>query len=1007
MGYRAFFSYARADDRIANWLHRQLDNYRTPKSLVATQGALGPVPAKLHPIFRDRTDLQAGGRLDQSLQQSLEDSDCLVVLCTPTSAKSQWVNHECETFIRLGRAERIFPVIAAGVPDSGDPETECFPPALRESGLLAADLREIREANGQITGDGREIGRLKLIAGLLGVPLDALAQRERRRARFAMMAMSVAAVSFLALAIAATFFGVVAKRQEYLAESTLQRFFITAAWREFDGGSVRAAAQRALIGARLLPEQQDDASEVLAAALFELGGSTPLPHHGGVLALISPDGARIVTATGRVTGESAHGSVRVWDRTGALVHELPRWDAAVTALAITSNSQTLAVGTDDGRIRLINLSLGELMHEYEGAPSAIAQVTFSSDGRYLGQAHATGFSVWDTEERRLSFRRETARQVMRIDFSPDSVVFAATLARDEAAEQRERESRRGPGSLESLSLALDTPRTSQHGPRLVLVDLSSGAERMLPAGGLVAQFAPIRFPLSAGVIAIVADFGASLRWEGTSSRPPAQASLNPFQVCNALCSALFIGSEGGLGIARFSLPLAQPDILIETGSVTQARWAPNGRRVAAGAGSGSLTLADLYNSSSVELKNETRRTRRAHEGLITALDFAPDSNAIVSAAFDGTDPQLWQALAWPVIRVEDNEGVGVAYSAAGDRISMVDGRVTIVRADGSTQTYRPNPNRLDQPFAGLTADDVHVLRFSAEGRYVAAANASRLSVWEAREGRLMFRRNVEGIGRASIAFTPDEESVIVAGAGGQIVVLNASDGRERRSFTPQRLQQEGGPLQDRTQTLAVHVSADGSEVASSGNDNLIIISEISSGRTLRQIAGHGFPALDVQYSADGGKIVTASVDQTARVWDASTGELLTTLTGHGAPVVSARFSPDGRIVATGGMDGTIRFWSARTGRQLGSVPIDPGESFFDLAFHPNGSELAHWGPHDAWYIDVGVFALQYEALAQRVCSSILSRGWRTLRVEAIESDPLLRAQWPDSQRNVCEGMNVE
>ncbi len=36
MRYRAFFSYARADDRIANWLHRQLDGYRTPKPLVGS-----------------------------------------------------------------------------------------------------------------------------------------------------------------------------------------------------------------------------------------------------------------------------------------------------------------------------------------------------------------------------------------------------------------------------------------------------------------------------------------------------------------------------------------------------------------------------------------------------------------------------------------------------------------------------------------------------------------------------------------------------------------------------------------------------------------------------------------------------------------------------------------------------------------------------------------------------------------------------------------------------------
>jgi hypothetical protein len=125
---RAFFSYARADGQLANWLWRRLDSYRTPKELVGTEAKLGPVPDRLHKIFRDRDDLSAGRHLDEALRSELENSERLVVLCTPTSAKSKWVNHEVETFLRLGREDRIFPVIGAGEPDSGDQETECFPP---------------------------------------------------------------------------------------------------------------------------------------------------------------------------------------------------------------------------------------------------------------------------------------------------------------------------------------------------------------------------------------------------------------------------------------------------------------------------------------------------------------------------------------------------------------------------------------------------------------------------------------------------------------------------------------------------------------------------------------------------------------------------------------------------------------------------------------------------------------------------------------------------------------
>lgn len=262
MRYRAFFSYARADDRVANWLHRQLDGYRTPKPLVGSDGELGPVPAKLHPIFRDRTDLESGGHVDAALQQALEDSETLIVLCTPTSAKSHWVNHEVETFLKLGREAMIFPVIAAGVPDSGDPETECFPPALRNKGLLAADLREIKLPTGQLIGDGREGGRLKLIAGLLGVKLDALVQRERRRQRMLVGGLGAAALVFAGLAVAAGgFWWLSNQRAEKIAQQTAE---ITQERDEATRQRDEARKQRGIADAKTA-EAKDNLREAVAA----------------------------------------------------------------------------------------------------------------------------------------------------------------------------------------------------------------------------------------------------------------------------------------------------------------------------------------------------------------------------------------------------------------------------------------------------------------------------------------------------------------------------------------------------------------------------------------------------------------------------------------------------------------------------------------------------------------------------------------------------------------------
>lgn len=220
MRYRAFFSYARADGKLAAKLHHFLDSYKVPKALQGMAGKRGPVPATLHPIFRDREDLAGGGELGDRLRAALDSSAALIVLCTPHSARSHWVDEEIRLFRAKNGNDAIFPVIGAGDPDSDDPAEQCMPPSLRETSVLAADLRDIRKDTGHIVGDGAAGGRQKLLAGLLGLDLDQLRRREEARRRRQMMAMAGALVLFVGLAGVATFLGFEARSSAEAARSS-------------------------------------------------------------------------------------------------------------------------------------------------------------------------------------------------------------------------------------------------------------------------------------------------------------------------------------------------------------------------------------------------------------------------------------------------------------------------------------------------------------------------------------------------------------------------------------------------------------------------------------------------------------------------------------------------------------------------------------------------------------------------------------------------------------------
>jgi len=95
--YRAFLSYRHADNaqegrRWADWLHDALERYVVPPSLVGTLNERGePIPDSLFPIFRDETELPTEADLSTGIRRALEQSDCLIVLCSPRSAKSPWV----------------------------------------------------------------------------------------------------------------------------------------------------------------------------------------------------------------------------------------------------------------------------------------------------------------------------------------------------------------------------------------------------------------------------------------------------------------------------------------------------------------------------------------------------------------------------------------------------------------------------------------------------------------------------------------------------------------------------------------------------------------------------------------------------------------------------------------------------------------------------------------------------------------------------------------------------
>lgn len=194
--YFAFISYNSQDIVWGKKLQRKLEGYRMPATLCSEHGwRCKPI----NPVFFAPTDIQPGG-LTEELQERLKASKNLVVICSPHSAKSEWVGKEIEFFHSLGRTKNIHFFIVDGVPHSGNPDTECFNPIVDTLGFPEILGANIHEKVFRSSWFNRERAYVQLITKLLGVEFDSIWQRHRRLLRqkvavwIAVVAMTLAAL---------------------------------------------------------------------------------------------------------------------------------------------------------------------------------------------------------------------------------------------------------------------------------------------------------------------------------------------------------------------------------------------------------------------------------------------------------------------------------------------------------------------------------------------------------------------------------------------------------------------------------------------------------------------------------------------------------------------------------------------------------------------------------------------------------------------------------------------
>lgn len=192
--YIAFISYRHLplDKEVATQVHRLIERYQIPKELRKNG------EKHLGLVFRDQDELPLSNDLTQDIYTALDHSQFLIVVCTPDTPKSLWVQREIQYFIQKHGRNRVLTVLAAGTTAESVPEaiTAVYAPdqktVVKQIEPLCAYL--VDSSQRRILQNLRS-EFLRIVAAMLEVPYDAIRQRHKRYQRRRWMSVGAAVLA--------------------------------------------------------------------------------------------------------------------------------------------------------------------------------------------------------------------------------------------------------------------------------------------------------------------------------------------------------------------------------------------------------------------------------------------------------------------------------------------------------------------------------------------------------------------------------------------------------------------------------------------------------------------------------------------------------------------------------------------------------------------------------------------------------------------------------------------
>ncbi len=198
--YNAFISYRHAplDSKVAEHVQRSLEHFHIPHAIRKKTGK-----KKIERIFRDKDELPITSDLTDTISNALSKADYLIVICSPRTKESEWVQREIDFFLKNHTKKQILTVLAEGDPYEVIPEKLLYEE--HKLNEYSGDEETIRVNIEPLSCDYRmPFGKAKreelprLASAIIGCSYDELVRRQRayRMKQFAALAGVLVAGAF-------------------------------------------------------------------------------------------------------------------------------------------------------------------------------------------------------------------------------------------------------------------------------------------------------------------------------------------------------------------------------------------------------------------------------------------------------------------------------------------------------------------------------------------------------------------------------------------------------------------------------------------------------------------------------------------------------------------------------------------------------------------------------------------------------------------------------------------